>query len=32
MLRGPMSAQGMAVESNGLLVQPQRRRTLQPPS
>ena len=32
MVKGPVSAQGMAVESNGLLVQPQRRLALQPPS
>ena len=32
MVGGPVSTQGMGFESNGLLVQPQRRLTLQPPS
>ena len=32
MVRGPVFAQGMTVESDGLLVQPRRRRALRHPS
>lgn len=32
MVRGPAFTQGIAVGSNGPLVQPQQRRALQPPA
>ena len=32
MVRGPAFTQGIAVGSNGLLVQPQQRRALHPPA